>query len=86
MTTRIVRIVTEVSVTLDEEKFDNVFMEDFNANFYEFDTIEEHYEHLAELYARGVIDGTDFIEGYGMPDEMGIIFNNIEVVESEIVD
>jgi hypothetical protein len=86
MTTRIIRVVTEVEITLDEDKFDNVFMEDFNANFFEFDTIEEHYEHLAQLYVRGITDGTNFIEGYGMPDEMGISFDSVEVVETEIVD
>jgi hypothetical protein len=86
MTTRIIKVVTEVSVTLDEDAFDNIFMEEFNSSFYEFDTIEEHYEHLAQLYARGLTDGTDFIEGYGMPDEMGIIFNSIDVIETEIID
>lgn len=51
-------------------------MNDFRDYFYDFDTIEEHAEHLAQLEARELIDG-DFVEGYGSLKEMGIKIKNM---------
>lgn len=62
-------------VTLDTEKFDEKFMKEFKKNFYDFETLEEHAEHIAQLQARGVIDieqDPTFIEGYADSREMGI--------------
>lgn len=69
----------DVEVYLDESKFDEAFIAEFQASFYDFDTIDEHREHLAQLFARGIVDEfTDFIEGYGPPKEMGIEFKSVE--------
>lgn len=68
-------VTQEVVVTLDVEMFDEPFMREFRERFYDFDTIEEHAEHIAQLQARGLIDIEvipEFIEGYGPSDSMGI--------------
>lgn len=71
-----VEVTQLVEVTLDESKFDEAFMEEFRHSFYQFDTIEEHAEHLAQLHARGVVEldsySGEFVEGYGPQGEMGI--------------
>ena len=72
-----VDVITRVKVTVDETKFTPQFMEEFRQSFYPFDTIDEHIRHLAQLFAREIADETDFIEGYGMPAEMGIKFLHI---------
>lgn len=71
-------VVRFVEVTLDESKFTEAFMAKFRESFFPFFTIEDHREHLAILYARGVIDGwkDEFIEGYGRANEMGISFKD----------
>lgn len=74
MKTFTVEVTQTVTVTLDETKFDEVFMQEFRDSFFNFDTIDEHAEHLAQLEARGITDefGQNFIEGYGPAAEMGI--------------
>ena len=75
MTKFTVQVTQLIEVELDESKFDEQFMSEFRASFYSFDTIEEHAEHIAQLQARGLIDlecGTEFIEGYGPSQDMGI--------------
>lgn len=81
-----VEVTQIVTVVVDETKFDEAFMEEFRASFYQFDTLEEHVEHLAQLEARGLIDvfGERFIEGYGPADEMGIKTSS-EVDEIDIL-
>lgn len=59
-------------VELDESKFTPEFMEEFRQSFYQFYDLEDHAEHITQLYARGVVEGDDFIEGYGKPSEAGI--------------
>lgn len=51
-------------------------MQAFRESFYDFDTVEEHIEHLGQLFVRGIVGGiaNPFIEGYGPADEMGIKF------------
>lgn len=85
MSEKTVIITQAVRVTLDESKFDATFMEEFRASFYPFDTVEEHREHLAQLYARGIVDGwaDDFIEGYGPARDMGIRFEH-DWTETEV--
>lgn len=61
-----------VSVTVDEAKFTPEFYAEFQASMFPYDTLEKHMEHLAQLHARGVVDDTDFIEGYGPAKDMGI--------------
>ena len=72
-----------VSVTVDETKFDQEFMEYFSQHHYYFRNLDEHLEHLGELYARGIVDNHSFIEGYGQASDMGISFNE-EWTESEL--
>ncbi len=71
-----------INVTLDTEKFDDAFMEDFPKHFYPFTTLRDHAEHIARNQARGVIDATgcsgDFIEGYGKSTDMGIVVEEVD--------
>lgn len=77
MALRTYRVIVEqsVMVTLDDEKFDEAFMQEFRDGFFAFDDLRQHAEHIGQLYARGIWEdmvGHQFIEGYGPPDEMGI--------------
>lgn len=67
-----VAVTQYVEVEIDETKFDETFMEEFRDYMYQFDTIEEHVEHLAQLEARGLIDFDNFVEGYGDIKDMNI--------------
>lgn len=71
-------VTRQVFVTVDESKFTPEFMEEYRAYFFPWQTIDNHREHLAELYGRGVIDGSpsEFIEGYGPASDMGITFRH----------
>lgn len=81
-----VLVTQKVKVTVDESKFTPEFIKEFQDNFYSFDGIPEHVEHLAQLGARGIVDDfTTFIEGYGPPKEMGIEVGEGEVEEIEIL-
>lgn len=68
-----------VAVTVDESKFTPEFMEEFRGYMFPYFTIDDHREHLAELFARGVLDGwsDEFIEGYGPAKDMGIKFRDL---------
>lgn len=83
MITKTVRVTFDINVTIDETKFDDIFMEEFRDTFYKFWEIDEHIEHLAQLYAR--CGDMNFIEGYGSPNEMKISFKTVGI-EAEIVD
>jgi len=78
-----VLVTQSIKVTVDESKFDDTFMEEFRESFYPFTTINEHIEHLGQLYARGMAGNTSFIEGYGPAKDMGIKFSE-ESIETEI--
>ena len=86
MLTKIVRVTQEIMVTVDETKFDEEFLVEFRESFYQFHTIEDHLQHLAQLYARGLVDNTfdSFIEGYGEAKDFGIEFKQV-YGEEEIV-
>ena len=76
-TTKEVKVTQWIRVTVDETKFDGAFMREFRESFYPMHTLDEHIEHLAQLYARGIIDEfSNFIEGYGPPKDMGIEIAN----------
>lgn len=70
-----------VKVVLDETKFTPQFLEEFREHLYQFDSIAQHAEHLAQLHARGLVDDFSFIEGYGPAKDMGICF---DIVDSEM--
>lgn len=67
---------TEFQVEVDETKFTEDFFAEFSSVMWHMDTVEEAVEHLADLFARGMIRGgeDEFIEGYGPAREMGIRF------------
>lgn len=83
MTTKTVIVTQTIKIDVDESKFNETFMEEFREFFYPFTTINEHIEHLGQLYARGMASNTSFIEGYGPAEEMGIKFLE-DGVETEI--
>lgn len=86
MKTYTVDVTQTVTVTLDETKFDDAFMQEFRSHFYSFDTLDEHAEHLAQLEARGLVgDYKPFVEGYGPLGEMGIKLSS-DHFEAEIVE
>lgn len=85
-TTRKVKVAQWVEVTIDESKFDEKFMSEFRDSFYQFHSIQEHVEHLAQMIARRVyFPESKFIEGYGLVKEMGISFKMLDSeTETEI--
>lgn len=79
MMTKTVSMECSVNVTVDESKFTPEFMEEFRKYFYDFDTVDDHIAHLAQLVIRGLVNQhSAFIEGYGKPDSMGIKFSKPE--------
>lgn len=70
---RQVQVTLTVDVEIDETKFDANFMEEFRQNYIDFDSLDDHIEHLGQLAARGIeTQFSEFIEGYGSTKEMGI--------------
>jgi hypothetical protein len=65
-----VTVTFDVSVEVDESKFTDEYMKIFREVFYDFETIEDHMCHLAQLEVRGLLD--DQPEGYGELSLMGI--------------
>jgi hypothetical protein len=84
-----VEVTQIVTVTLDETKFTSEFMDEFRQSFFQFDTLEEHAEHLAQLAARGIAEPSkhcgEFIEGYGPSVDMGIT-TNVDLLETFVID
>ncbi|ATJ89404.1 MULTISPECIES: hypothetical protein [Acetobacter] len=67
-----VKVESDVLVVLREEAFTPAFMEQFRENFFSFDELHEHAEHIGRLLASGMMEdvgrgfGDDqFVEGYG---------------------
>ena len=85
-TTRVAVTIT-VDVTVDADAFTPQFMREFRQAFYNFQTLNEHIEHLAQLYVRGMVVNWpgEFIEGYGPREDMGIGFQAVDQDE-EIVE
>ena len=50
-------------IELDDSELDGDYMKVFREGFYDFYSLEEHAEYLAQYIARF---GTGFIEGYGV--------------------
>lgn len=93
MITKTVAVTSYVKVTLDETKFTPEWMAEFRRGFYDFDTLGDHIEHLAQLTAREIVDENydydklgitphPFVEGYGPLNEMGILLE-IKYIETE---
>ncbi len=77
-----------ISVEVDESKFTPEFLSAFRESFYDLETLDDHYEFLAELYATGRIEHeSDFVEGYGKLSDMGVKLRKIDTeVDSEFPD
>ncbi|MET3508273.1 hypothetical protein [Halalkalibacter oceani] len=58
----------EYEIELDENQMNKEWMEGWKNVFYDFDSLEEHAEHIAQVRAN---KGTGFIEGYGNVLENG---------------
>lgn len=84
MLTRDIEISQTVQVSVDESKFTPEFMAEFRQLMYHFITIDEHLEHLAQLYARGIYDENSFIEGYGPAKDFGIKLKVVSASEEII--
>lgn len=54
--------VDEYVIEFDENVINKEFIDNFKEYLYDFDTLEEHAEHIAQFRARF---GERFIEGYG---------------------
>jgi hypothetical protein len=54
--------IDEYIVSIDENLANQEWMDHFKKYFYDFNTLEEHAEHIAQYRARF---GEGFIEGYG---------------------
>lgn len=79
-----VRVTQLVTIQVDETKFTPEFMEEFRASHYRFHSLDQHIEHLGQLAARGGL--SDFTEGYGPIEEMGIRLRHDETEDVEIVE
>ncbi|QKS71675.1 hypothetical protein FLK61_34180 [Paenalkalicoccus suaedae] len=60
--------IDEFIVSVDESLFTEEYMEAFRSVYFDYYTIEEHVEHIANMRARF---GRRHIEGYGIPLENG---------------
>lgn len=80
-----VEITRIVSVTIDETKFTDEFLEEFsNYISSDIDDIDSHVEHLAWSFAMGRVDHDQFIEGYGPAKDFGIKFREVDDWVSEV--
>ena len=73
---RTVKTTLFADVTVDETKFTPEFMAEFRKTFYDFKTMDDHIQHLGQLFSRGLCDDFSFIEGYGPAKDMGIKFSD----------
>jgi hypothetical protein len=72
MVSKQIAVTQIVEVSVDESKFTPDFLAEFREHFYQFQSIDEHLKHLAQLHARGLCDDDSFIEGYGPAIDFGI--------------
>ena len=77
-TKKTVYVTLTIDVEVDETKFTDEFMQEFRETFYQFNGLDDHIEHRAQLHARGIYDDDSFIEGYGQASDMGIRLAHID--------
>ena len=69
-----VNIEMSVEVHYNPEKFTDEFMEDFRKTMMPFETIDDHLQYLAIMFASGAIHNGK-LEGYGhLYEDMGVHF------------
>lgn len=81
-----VTVTHTVKVIMDKSKFTPEFNKDFRTYFFNFDGLEDHAKHIAQMEARGMIGFDHFVEGYGDIREMGIevkVTDQYEEIDSE---
>lgn len=80
-----INVTTEVTVKISEGHWitDAEDRKDWAKTFYDFDTIEDHAEHIAQLVARGLATNETYVEGYGELEKHKII-TEIGDTETEI--
>lgn len=70
------KMTVEVTQNVEVEFPDNFltpeFMKQFRDSFYNFNSRAQHFEHVAQLHARGLVGEDSFIEGYGDAKALGI--------------
>jgi hypothetical protein len=66
-----VEVTFTISVEVDETKFTEEWMTEWQKQFYPFFTVKHHIKHIAQLAARGLLE-EKFTEGYGPLADMGI--------------
>lgn len=74
MITKRFNVIQEIEVTIDETKIDDDFITEYVEYFSPYYELEDHMKHLAFLFAEGIVDNDEFIEGYGETKDMGIHF------------
>jgi hypothetical protein len=76
---RKVNVIQVVEVEVDESKFTDEFLSEWQETFYPFTSVNDHILHIAQLEARSFLD--DFTEGYGKIEEFGISAKVVDQVE-----
>lgn len=85
-----VTVEFEMDIEFDPARFSPEFQADFRHNFFKYDTIREHLEHIARnrildiegpRWDREARRDRVFAEGYGYLDDMGITLGEPEAVD-----
>jgi hypothetical protein len=84
MITKQVKVETVVEVTVDDDKFTDAFMKEFQEYITSFVTLDDHILYLGWAFVSGSCTQNDMVEGYGELSAMGIKFNIIDTY-TEIV-
>lgn len=74
MPKKLIEVTQVIEVEYDEAQFSEQFMQEFRQHLYDFETIDDHLKHLAQLRAREIVHSGGFVEGYGPLSRMGISF------------
>lgn len=85
MINKTVRITQDIEVGIDETKFTPEFYKQFSEVMFDScKTLDDHIKYIAELEARGVLQLSNFVEGYGYKKDFSISTHS-EIIESEIL-
>ena len=76
--------VDEYIIEFDENKINEKWMKEFRDEFYDFNDLREHAEHIAQLRARF---GSSFLEGYGyvlVDNKVPLMATDKDIIEDGI--
>jgi hypothetical protein len=82
--TKRIEVIVVLDVTLDESKFTDEVMNDFNDCIGKTD-MAGHFKNLAFQEANGFIGFDNFVEGYGDISDLGVEFREVSR-DQEIID